>query len=248
MADSARRIADELRARIGSGELSPGDRLPGEPALVGEYGVAKETARRALTLLVTEGLAVRKRGSGTYVRSFRPLRRVANKRLSQAGWGNGRSIWSADVDDRELRVADVEVAEVPAPERVSRALALSEGDPVVVRSRRYLVDGEAVQTATSWLPAELVRGTAITRPDTGSGGIYARLAELGLAPARFAEELRARMPSRAETELLALPEATPVVEIHRVAFTADDLAVELNEMLLDAGSYVLEYHLDSQSE
>lgn len=245
MADGARRIADDLRARISSGELSPGDRLPGEPALVSEYGVAKETARRALTLLVTEGLAIRKRGSGTYVRAFRPIRRIANQRLSRGGWGNGRSIWSADVEDRDLSVVDLKVYESVAPPQVARVLGLGEQDSVVIRGRRFLVEGEAVQLATSYLPAELVRRSAVAQSDPGPGGTYARLAELDLAPVHFTEELRARMPSPAEIEVLGLPEATPVMEICRVAFTEDGRAVEMNQMLLDAAAYVLEYHIDS---
>ncbi|MCT2589487.1 GntR family transcriptional regulator [Streptomyces sp. N2-109] len=245
MAETARQIADDLRSRITSGELDAGDRLPGEPALVTKYGVAKETARRALTLLVTEGLAVRKRGSGTYVRDFRPIRRVANRRLAQDGWGAGRSIWGADLGDRQLSVVDLKVSETAPPSQVARSLDLGEAESVIVRSRRFVVEGEPVQMATSYLPAELVRESAIAQPDTGPGGTYARLADLGLAPVRFTEELRARMPSPAESDLLALSEGTPVVEICRTAFTKEGRPIEVNQMLLDAGVYVLEYHLDS---
>ena len=57
MPETSRQIADDIRARIYSGELAPGDRLPGEPTLVKQYGVAKMTANQALKLLVSEGLA-----------------------------------------------------------------------------------------------------------------------------------------------------------------------------------------------
>ncbi|MBO8193662.1 GntR family transcriptional regulator [Streptomyces oryzae] len=245
MAETARQIADDLRARISSGELTPGDRLPGEPALVRDYGVAKETARRALTLLVDEGLAVRRRGSGTYVREFRPIPRVANKRLAKDGWGAGKSIWDADLGDREYTVSDLQVYESEAPRQVARLLELSEGEPVIVRSRRYLVEGEPVQQATSYLPAKQVRDSPIAQPDPGEGGIYRRLADLGLEPVRFSEELRARMPSQEETALLAVSAGTPVVEICRTAFTADGRPIEVNQMLLNAGVYVMQYHLES---
>jgi GntR family transcriptional regulator len=245
MAETARQIADDLRHRIEAGELLPGSRLPGEPALVREHGVAKETARRALMILVTEGLAVRKRGSGTYVREFRPIRRVANRRLAQDGWTAGRSIWDADLGDRPLSVTDLKVYEAPATAQVARVLDLTAGTLVVVRDRKFVVEGEPVQMATSYLPADLVRGSAIVQPDTGPGGTYARLAELGLKPVRFTEEVRARMPNQVETEDLHLGEGTPVVEICRTAFTEGGRAVEMNRMLLDAGVYVMEYHLTS---
>ncbi|MFF4673031.1 GntR family transcriptional regulator [Streptomyces sp. NPDC001279] len=243
MAENARDIADALRKRIRSGELAPGVRLPGEPALVKSYGVAKETARRALMLLVSEGLAVRRKGSGTYVREFQPIRRVANRRLAQEGWGTGRSIWSSDVGERPMQVTDLRVYEAPAPTDVARALDLPEGTPVIVRDRLFTVEGEPVQAAVSYLPADLVRESPIAQEDTGPGGTYARLAELGAKPVRFIEELRSRMPSQEESEQLRLADGTPVVEIYRTALTAQDRPVEVNRMLLNAGAYVLEYHI-----
>ncbi|MGW3558580.1 UTRA domain-containing protein, partial [Streptomyces sp. NPDC000963] len=93
--------------------------------------------------------------------------------------------------------------------------------------------------------AELVRGTPIAERDTGPGGIYARLAELGRRPVRFREEIRCRMPTAEESERLALELGTPVILVDRTAFTEAGVAVELNEMTLDSSSYVLEYDFDA---
>lgn len=244
MPETSRQIADDIRARIYSGELKPGARLPGEPALVKMYGVAKMTANGALKILVSEGLAVSRPGSGTYVREFHPIRRVANDRLAKSHWGEGRSIWSADVATRPL-VTAVEVYEADAPTQVSRLLSLPPEARVIVRSRRFVVEERPVQLATSYLSADLVRETAIAQKDTGSGGMYARLAELDAEPTGFVEELRARMPSEDERTALVLSAGTPVIEICRTAFTAEGQPVEVNQMILDAGSYVLEYRLSS---
>lgn len=59
---------------------------------------------------------------------------------------------------------------------------------MIVRRRRFVLDGKPVLLSTFCLPAALVAGTAITRPGTGAGGTYARLAELGAAPVRFRED------------------------------------------------------------
>lgn len=93
--------------------------------------------------------------------------------------------------------------------------------------------------------ASLAAGSAVTRTDTGPGGIYARLAELGHKPVHFREEVRSRMPSAEESERLELAAGTPVVLVCRTAFAADGQAVEANEMALDAASYVLEYDFDA---
>jgi DNA-binding GntR family transcriptional regulator len=64
-----RQVAGILRQRIESGELRAGDRLPSIADLVQTYGIARETAGKALRLLVTEGLAEVSPGMGVYVKS-----------------------------------------------------------------------------------------------------------------------------------------------------------------------------------
>jgi DNA-binding GntR family transcriptional regulator len=62
-----RQVAGILRARIESGDLGPGSRLPSIATLTQEYGVARTTAAKALRLLVDEGLAEMSPGMGTFV-------------------------------------------------------------------------------------------------------------------------------------------------------------------------------------
>ncbi|GHE38754.1 GntR family transcriptional regulator [Streptosporangium violaceochromogenes] len=237
-----RRIADGLREAILSGELRDGDRLPGENALMTEYGIARATARQALSVLINEGLAVPRRGSGVYVRQFRPLRRHGSRRLSQRRWGRGQAIWDSDTVGRPYTVDEVVIDKEAAEEAVARVLDSTE---VWVRRRRYSVDGRPVQLAVSHFPAALVEDTPIVRPDTGPGGVYARLSELGHTPAHFIEEVRARMPHPHETVSLDLPPGTPVIVVCRTAYTAEGRGVEVNEMVLDAAAYVLQYDFDS---
>jgi len=73
------------------------------------------------------------------------------------------------------------------------------------------------------------------------GGIYARLAELGHAPATFTEYLRARMPHPDETDRLDLPDGTPIIEITRHAHTETGDCIEVNRMILDGTAYLLDY-------
>ncbi|MFF3391276.1 GntR family transcriptional regulator [Streptomyces sp. NPDC002669] len=239
------RIADELRDAIQAGRYGPGDRLPGENDLMATYDVARMTARQALGVLQSEGLTESRKGAGVFVRSFRPLRRQGIKRLAQSQWGEGRSIWSADTEDRTLVVDKVNVTEEPAPDRVAGVLEVEPGAAVCVRRRRFVLDGKPILLATSYLPASLVAGSAITQEDTGPGGTYARLAELGSKPVHFREEIRSRMPSTSEASELELSTGTPVMLICRTAFADKGRPVEINEMTLDAASYILEYDFDA---
>lgn len=239
------RIAAALKAAIEAGEYGPGDRLPGENHLMATYGVARMTARQALGVLQSEGLTEARKGAGVFVREFRRIRRRGIQRLAEDVWGAGRSIWAADTEDRAPVVELLSVTEETASEAIAAVLAIPGGAPTCVRRRRFLLDGKPVMFATSYLDAALVAGTPITEPDTGPGGIYARLAELGQKPARFREEVRSRMPTTEEAASLGLAAGTPVVLVARTAFAAGGRVVEVNEMVLDASAYVLEYEFDA---
>jgi GntR family transcriptional regulator len=238
------RIADDLKAAIEAGEYAPGDRLPGENVLAPRYGVAVMTARQALRTLKNQGLAESRRGAGVFVQAFRPIRRRGIQRLARNQWGAGKSIWDAD-DDRALSVDQVSVEEVTPPRHIADVLGLADGETACARSRRYSLEERPVMLAVAYLPYELVAGSAITRPDTGPGGIYARLTDLGHAPVHFREEVRGRLPTSTEAAQLGMSVERPVLKVCRTAYSADGQAVEVQEMTLDSASYVLDYEFDA---
>ena len=61
------RIANDIAARITSGELRPGARLLSERALAEYYGRSYQTVRRAMEVLRERGLIVTIHGRGTFV-------------------------------------------------------------------------------------------------------------------------------------------------------------------------------------
>ncbi len=71
------------------------------------------------------------------------------------------------------------VTEAHPPAGIADRLRVDDDSEVVVRSRRYLLDGKPVETAVSYIPVDLAKGTPITDPNPGPGGIYARLEEQG---------------------------------------------------------------------
>jgi len=62
-------LAEIILARIRSGEYSAGSKIPSENSLAAEYRIGRPTARQAIEQLVRKGLLIRRRGSGTFVRS-----------------------------------------------------------------------------------------------------------------------------------------------------------------------------------
>ncbi len=61
------RVRDELLSWILEGRLGPGDKLPAEPEIARQLGVARMTANKAILSLVADGWLSRSLGRGTFV-------------------------------------------------------------------------------------------------------------------------------------------------------------------------------------
>jgi GntR family transcriptional regulator len=60
-------LAAILRTRIEAGEIPAGRAVPSETTLMQEYGLARETVRKAVRVLRDEGLVRIVQGRGAYV-------------------------------------------------------------------------------------------------------------------------------------------------------------------------------------
>lgn len=236
-------IADEYRAKIQSGSLAAGARLPGERLLSEERGVAIETVRRAYRLLIQEGLIEQLHGKGTFVRAWKPIVRNIGKRMSAAVWGSGQSVWSAETEGRSYRDDTVRVEREAPPVRVAAFIA---DHAVWVRERQHFVDDRPVMLSASYYPATIADGSLIAEKNTGPGGSPARLAELGHAIAQNREHFRSRLPTPDERQQLALPPlGSTVVEIVRVSRDASGQVVEVTEMIASGDAYVFQFDYTS---
>ncbi|MFB7331474.1 FadR family transcriptional regulator [Streptomyces adustus] len=77
-------VIAELRNQITSGEWPVGSRIPTEPELVEQLGVARNTVREAVRALAHNGLLDIRQGSGTYVVATSELAGVMHRRFSGA--------------------------------------------------------------------------------------------------------------------------------------------------------------------
>jgi GntR family transcriptional regulator len=241
------RIAESLRQDIAAGTFDETGKLPGEKALAGQWKTSTATSANALKLLEREGTIEIRRGVGAFVRRRKPIIRDANGRLSREQWGAGKAIWQFDLGDHYpvpetvvFRDGDEKAPEVPDFVR-----AVIPADRYVIRDRRYTVEGWPIQVATSFFDAAIAEGTEIANRDSGPGGVYARLAELGHEPVAFLEQVRSRLPLDEEAKRLRITPDKPISEIVRQAKTADGRVVEINVMLLLGDAYLLQYAFTS---
>jgi GntR family transcriptional regulator len=73
-------IADQIRYRIASGQLRPGDDLPPIRGLAESLRVNPNTVARAYRELEQEGLVEKRRTTGTFVKELTELRSIAERR------------------------------------------------------------------------------------------------------------------------------------------------------------------------
>ncbi|MPY79786.1 MAG: UTRA domain-containing protein [Actinophytocola sp.] len=239
-----RQVAADLRDQITRGDLPPGARIPSEHQLAERHHVSRPTVREAIALLRAEGLVVAERGRGVFVRSQRTVQRLARNRLSRAARQRDEGAFKGDAAAGGWTPSTtVKVYFESADPATATLLDVDEGTEVCVRDRVMRADGIPVQLATSRLPRDITRDTAIEQTDTGPGGLYARLEDAEHTLDHFVETVSARMATHVEQAALQLPEGTPVIALTRVAYDTDGRALEVNAITMSADRYELVYEL-----
>lgn len=243
-----KQIADHLRELIAAGELAPSEALPSERVLMARYGAARGTVRQAIDVLKAEGLIQVEHGRGSFVRARPPVRRRASDRFARRHRDAGRGAFIAETEDegRRPEIEMLRLGREKPPAKIAELLGLDEDTPVLVRHRRYLADGQPLELATSYIPWDLANGTHMTRRNSGPGGIYARLEEIGHRLGRFTEEISSRMPTPDEMRSLRLGPGVPVFHLVRTAFDTRGRVVEVCDTVMAADRYILSYELPAR--
>lgn len=241
------RIAADIRARIAAGDLRPGDKVPSTAKLAEQYGLNPTSVRSAITMLQSEGLIERRRGSGTYVRATTRLVRRAHARDMRTAAGPSTSPFARDVAAAGGQPLWEHTSErTTATARVAERLGISEGDPVMRTRYRYLADDQPIQLADSHEPLEVTAGTPVEWPEDGAAvGVVARMDLIGAAPDRFVEEVTSRPAGPGEIEALGLDPRGGlwVLAIERTYY-AGDRAVETADIVFPADRYRLSYEIN----
>uniref|UniRef100_A0A0S4TWP2 Alkanesulfonate metabolism utilization regulator n=1 Tax=Ralstonia solanacearum TaxID=305 RepID=A0A0S4TWP2_RALSL len=127
-------LRDDLAAQVARQQWRPGDAIPTEAELAKLYNVAVGTVRKAIDVLVAEGLLERFQGRGTFVRraSFASsLFRFFHFFRFQNERGERR------IPESRILKRDV----LDAPSAPAAGLQIETGAPVIRQTRLRLLDG-----------------------------------------------------------------------------------------------------------
>lgn len=235
-----RRIADDFRTRILSGELRAGDEVPSERALAIEYDVSRPTATKALALLRTEGFLTSVQGSGTFVADLNVHRRPQDRyaRAKRAG-----RIYSGN---ERAEIVAAEVVEQP-PGHVVRGLVLPEGTAAIRRHRITWDGDEQAEVSTSWFSAELASvAPRLLSTERIRTGTVAYVEEKTGRTARYARDRMTARPAGKEdaAELGLARSSTPVLVVEHTVYDGADIPIEFAEAVYPPGRYTAEQRYD----
>lgn len=208
-----RRLADALH----QGVWRHGQVLPPEPALARRFGASVGTLRRAVGELVTEGILVRRQGSGTFVAShtrdvmltrfFRIVDRAGDKHFPQSQTLSFRR-GAADAGS-------------------AQALRIRTGAPLLQIEALLHLDGAPVIFDRIRLPGALfpdMTKEVFSERDTTIYALYQSRYDITVV--RIEESITAALADSRVRHLMRLPEPAAVLRIARTAFAHGDTPVD----------------------
>jgi GntR family transcriptional regulator len=229
----ADQLADLLRQEIKSGVRPQGSQLPSEREFENDLGVSRTVVRDALDELVLEGLVVKRKGYGTFVREQPPVRRISSKSRHDIHRATGKPVFDVEAT-MQGRVPSRQILGVgrePAPNDIAELLEISSGDLVVVRRRLQLLDGKPAVISASYYPLWLAGESILESPEALTRGPDAEIEALGYRATWGAEIFKARMPSPIERRRLALDAGVPVVRMLHIDYTEDNRPLQVADDL-----------------
>jgi GntR family transcriptional regulator len=244
---ASRRIADDLRTAIESGELAPGAQLPSERQLASTYGTARNTAREAVRLLTDAGLVTAEHGRGAFVRRAAPLIRLGNDRYSPKYRESGLSPFLLE-SAKQGKTGRFEVLSIdrvqPDADVAARLGVPADSASVLRRENVFYADADPVHRVTTYIAWKDADGTGLVNPEVGHPyGIHGILEERGHVMARLREEISARMPTADERRQLEVSAGTPVLDLLHTSIDQDGSPYELTRFVMRADMTGLLYDI-----
>ncbi|CAH2903005.1 MAG: Transcriptional regulator, GntR family [uncultured Paraburkholderia sp.] len=201
-------LRDDLVSRIAAGEWAPEEAIATEAELGQFYNVSTGTVRKAIDLLVSDGVLTRTQGKGTFVR--RPRFESSLFRFFRFVSRDGQPVRpTARVLKREV---------VKPSEEIRNALRMKASEKAIHLSRVRMIEGQAVLSEEIWLPRARFEALAALPLDKFEDllyPLYERLCKQMVASAT--EILRVEQATAETASLLGMKTGSPVILVHRVA-------------------------------
>jgi GntR family transcriptional regulator len=154
----SQRLHEQLRAMIAAAQ--PGEKLPAEPELARQLGVARATLREAMRTFETQGLLYRRQGSGTI---------VIHPHVIDTGLEMLESIEKlAARMGMPVSMGELKIEDGPATPEEATVLGIVAGELVIRVSRVIRTEGHPAAYLVDVLPEDILTPEDLKSGFTGS--------------------------------------------------------------------------------
>lgn len=212
-------IADDIRSKIINQKYTYGQKLPYEYTLCVTYHCNKETMKKALDILVKEGLIVRRRGAGTFVKDFDPSMNKFNT-ADNLKMGLTQKFKGIKKIESEIIVFEV----IASDERISKKLQIEKGAFVyhIIRCRK--IDKKPHSIEIIYIPISIISSL---KTEHVKGSIYQYIEEnLKLKIQSAHKTVTGHLSSQLEQDYLGLKPTEPYFQIEQVTYLSNGYIFE----------------------
>lgn len=146
-----KQVANKIRQQILNEEFDPAIALPIEKELCATYEVSKDTMKKALAILVNEGLIYRQSGKGTFIHENIKNNHEQFIDNSLSGYSGQR-----ENDDNTVSSKVTYLEVIKAPDNAKKSLRLSSDSFVFHFERIRTLNGNNEVIEESYVPIELM--------------------------------------------------------------------------------------------
>ena len=204
------KIAFDIKEDILSEKYKPNEQLPFEKELCEKYNVSKMTVKKALDLLVNDGLIIKRRGSGTFVKDIteKEIQRIIEKKQF-----SGLTTTSIG---HKVTSKVLEFKIINATKEIADILKIEEDEIIYFVHRVIYVDDKAVVIEKTYIPLNLIPGMKLADVKKS---IYGYIKDkLGLNIQSAHSTVRAMKSDELDRKYLNLEKDEPILEVERVAY------------------------------
>ncbi len=220
-----------IRGWIFDGAYAPGSRLPAEGELCERFNVSRITSRKAIDLLVAEGLLSRVQGKGTYVSddigaapNIGDMDQLIRKTSRLA---------------KKSRVNNVRIREVIADDETCRDLQIRKGSKVRETSFVRTVDSKPTGYRISYTPLDVA--PAISAEEVKGETMLQLFEKHGVAVSGARQLIGACLADPNLATQLEAPVGAPLVRIRLIVLDDENRAIERSTAYYLADRY--EHHV-----
>ena len=209
-------VYSTVRDWIFQGSYKPGGRLPTEEELCRLFQVSRITTRKAVDMLVDEGLVVRQPGRGTFV--------VEDLADAPVVGEMDQLLRKVERLGKTSRVTQSEVVEVDADSETLKDLGLPPGSRVQKASHVRLMDKRPVGYVVTYIPASLK--VRFDLNELNESPMLTLLERKGVDIASADQVISATLADSRLASLLNMTVGAPLVHIRLVVFDSQRRPVE----------------------